>query len=261
MAFPYQTTISALLGKGLVLIIAGVSAMTVRAADDMETPATVFQVLESPGVQNALYDHFNGERYGFLLMNSGVVLALHDADGNILVDRIGDWVLQRAVTNEEGKVAHSHAGMLREPTTETVIEQSEVDGKRQFRVTSEQRRVRQILTITCEETGPELEYEWEVIDFDAGGEGTIGLAFNLPLNITNVNTDLQPGVTQNPAVYETRSGEFLMIGFNADGYAPYGNHGLSVYRPGAKSLGFYPRFGGNRDPGSQDSLTLTITIP
>lgn len=211
-------------------------------------PATVEEYLGDSAAAGAIIAEYKGNTYGFFINNRGVIKAIHDSTGKILFDNIGDWVLQRNGTE--------HAGWVHDRDCNASVTEAKEGGNQVFTVETLHPKVVQKTKIVCRETGPDITVNFEIVDFADGA----GMNFPVSINGTNVQA-LKPDFKDNPAIFSTKEGGTITVGYNTENFSPFGNKGNGIYVPSEGGMTFYPRFGGSKEAGAKDSLTLDIQLP
>jgi len=195
-------------------------------------------------------------RYGFFITNKGVLAGFHSADGKILVNTLGEFILQRVQTGADGRIEHSHAGWINDAATNASVSETQTDGQRTLVVGIEHPRVRITSRIVCRRDGLSISYEFEPIDFPS--DQSLSLVF--PVNVQADNLDLsQARDTSNPLNMYTPQGLGLHLEYG-DNFKPYNRSGPSVVAR-VPAITFYPFSSTEALPaGTKIPLSLQLTL-
>ena len=198
-------------------------------------PATVDEFLADPKVGSGIAYEVTTPNYGFFIHQKGYLLALHDKDGKILVDNIGEFILQRQTTNESGGVRHEHAGYIRDEAVNATVDETNEGMDKAYEIKIDAPNLDIQLLVVCKPDGPVLNYKIAAKGFPEDSN----LSALIPVNFNKSNADsseVEPNV--NPVILYGSDDSSLSIDYSTN-FKPYNKSGPAVV-VGKSAMSFYP---------------------
>lgn len=219
-------------------------------------PATIDDLVADPAVGGQIAHEVSMPNYGFFIHQKGYLVGLHAKDGNILVDNIGEFILQRQTTDEAGKVSHDHAGWIKDEAVVTEINETREGMDKAFDISIEAPNLDIKLLVVCKPAGPLLTYKISAKSFPE--EGALSAVFPVNFNKTNADTsEVQADV--NPVLIYGPGDSSLSIEYSRD-FKPYNTKGPAVVA-GKSGISFYPFAGLSPvTDGTEIPLELTFSF-
>ncbi len=239
--------------KYLPLIIALIPSLLLA---ETVPPSTIDELAADASLGSQIAYEVSMPNYGFFIHQKGFLVGLHGKDGKILLDNIGEFILQKQLVDDAGQVTHEHAGWIKDEAVTTEIKETREGMDKAYEVSINAPNLVVKLLIVCKPKGPLLSYEFSARSFPEEG----GLSALLPVNFNQTNADaaeVEPDI--NPVVLYGPNDKRLTIEYSRD-FKPYNQSGPAVVT-GKTAMSFYPFAGLTSVPDdTKIPLELTVTL-
>jgi len=224
------------------------------ALGETATPSTIEELATDPAIGSHIAHEVKMPNYGFFIHEKGYLVGLHSKDGKILLSNIGEFILQKQLVDDGGRVTHEHAGWIKDEAVTAQIEETREGMDKAYKISIDSPTFLVNLTIVCKPKGPVLSYEFCARGFPEDG----GLSALVPVNFHQANVDVgevEPDL--NPVVLYGPQDESLAIEYSRD-FKPYSQSGPAVVT-GKTAMSFYP-FAGLTPVPDDTKIPLELTL-
>jgi hypothetical protein len=239
-------------GTGEIFVV-GITAAVRKGAGSALVPLSKVCPKTDPG---QVFAHFQNANYGLVLLKSGVIAAIHDPDGNVLIDRAGSWYLQGMTRESASSPPNFHFRGYEDDQKVTISQTTNSAGAAVYSISHAiSPYMDWSKTITCGVKSVQVEYKFAVLNDFPEGKST-----SLLLGVHAVKEALNGKVTvandSSCAVMPfTRGGGAVTFDSRLRNYGQPGY----TFNDTSVNFGLFSEDG--KAKGGKDSLTFEIELP
>lgn len=238
---------------GLALFTPSVPAQTAAPTP----PATVDELLANRQLAGSIKEKVQTANYGFFITERGVIVGVHGADGKILFNSIGEFIIQRSAQAIEVGMEFYHLGWINDPSVRTTIRGTKAEAGPIYDVTIRHPMLTVKMKIECLAAEIRIGYDLDPEKFPK--DVLANPIFPVFFNAANLDV-AEISATANPVEVFNAADDPIKIGFSRD-FLPYNQKGPAVVVD-KEAIRFYPFAGLDRKTKPKSvKLDLEISLP